>query len=410
MDALEPHTVTSSEIAAALSDADGLAVDALFGDAASLPTAERSAQLAAALSLLEPASLDAEDGSRRALLVDATMARVLRASRDATVEVGVGVGLHQDDGAALDALVESGWRGDVVAGPVGERARRLERALAPLGAAPMGVGMTGELLVNATLARVEAEIRRRDSLMMVSSSDLDARGGRGRFSLSDLVTVAAMLVFSLGVLWPVAASWREGARQQECASNLATSGSAFEMFARDHNGRMPVATAGFGGGNWWTVGDPKHSHSANLFTLAKSGYASLEELSCTGNSMALLRGPAHAMDDWRSIDEISFSYQLPARRVMMWNGPARFVVLTDKSPVIERAYRGERFDPEARSLNHRGRGQNVLMSDGSVFFLDRPVLENGDNIWLPGSITDPFSATLNGTELPSGETDAFVAP
>lgn len=398
--------MTPADLDAALSPADALAVDALFGGATASGSAERSARLAAALALLEPATLDAEDGVRRALLVDATMARVLRTPREAALEVG----LHHDDAAALDALIDSGWRGETVAGSIGERARRLEQALAPLAVSPVGMGMTGELLVNATLARVEAEIRRRESLMMVASSDLDARGGRGRFSLSDLVTVAAMLVFSLGVLWPVAASWRESGRQQECASNLGAAASAFEMFAGDHNGRMPVATAGFGGGPWWQVGDPKHSHSSNLFTLAKSGYASLEELSCAGNPMALLKGDAHAMDDWRSIDEISFSYQLPTRRVMFWNGPARFVVLTDKSPVIERAYRGERFDPEARSINHRGRGQNVLMSDGSVFFLDRPVLENGDYIWLPGSILDPFSATLNGTELPSGETDAFVAP
>ncbi len=391
-----------------LSDADALAVDALLGDESTrgAPSAERTARLEATLALLNPVSLEAAGGERRRSLIDATLARALRTPRTTPGDGS----LLADDAAAVDALVENDWRAASMAGPAGERARRIEKALAHLDAPPAGVGMSKEMLVEATLGRVDAEIRRREALMRASATDLDGRGGRGRFTLSDVASIAAMLVFAMGVLWPMAASWREAARRQDCAGNLAMAGEGFDMYAKDHDGRMPMATAGFGGGSWWNVGDPKHSHSSNLFTLAKNGYNSLEELSCTGNPMALLKGDARQMDDWRSIDEISFSYQLPARKVMIWNGPARVVVLADRSPVIERALRGERFDPEARSLNHRGRGQNVLMSDGSVIFLSRPVLENGDNIWLPNSITDSTSGTLHGTERPSGETDAFVAP
>lgn len=391
----------------ALTEPDALALDAYFGEAGGRsPSAERLARMASALSLLELTSLEATDGTWRRALVDATVARAMRATR---ASIAPEPSLDATDAAAVDALVENGWSAEAVAGPTGERARRLERALASLGGTPVGVGMTGELLVDATLSRVDAEIRRREALLRAAA--LEGReAARGRFTLSDLVTVAAMLAFAFGVLWPMAASWRESARQVACADNLGTTASAFDMYARDHQGQMPVATAGFGGGPWWRVGDPGHSHSANLFRLAKSGYASLAELSCSGNSSALVRGNARAMDDWRSIDEVSFSYQLPSRPVMIWSTPSRVVVLADKSPVIERAVRGERFDPEARSLNHRGRGQNVLMSDGSVIFLTRPVLENGDNIWLPEFLEDRPAARLTGMERPARETDAFVAP
>ncbi len=383
---------------ALLHDADGRALDAVFGEGATSAAPEREARVRGLLSLLEPAAL-----THDATLVDATMARVLRARRAGRRDPE----LAPADAAALDALVGNGWNAETLAGATGERARRIQKALAGVGEARM----SGASLVDSTLARVQAEIDRRSAAMSVAAESARS-AARARFTLSDLVSLAAMLVFGLGVLWPMAASWRESARLAACEDNLAKSGSAFQMYARDHRGQMPIAAAGFSGGPWWQVGDPEHSHSANLFTLARTGYASLTELSCLGNPSALTHGDARTMRDWNSMDEISFSYQLPARSTMAWaqTGNGRVVVLTDKSPVIARARRGEKFDAEARSLNHRGRGQNILLSDGSVIFLSRPVLPNGDNIWLPESITDPASAILTGTERPAGDEDAFVAP
>ena len=331
---MESDSIGLGGVNALLHDADGRALDAVFGEGAASGSPEREARMRGLLSLLEPAAL-----THDAALVDATMARVLRSRRAAKLDPE----LAPADGAALDALVGNGWNAEILAGATGERARRIQKALAGVGEMRTG----GVSLVDATLARVQAEIDRRSASMSVAVESARS-AARARFTLSDVVSLAAMLVFGLGVLWPMAASWRESARLAACADKLAKSGSAVEMYARDNRGQMAIAAAGycsasstsysaagFSGGPWWQVGDPEHSHSANLFTLARTGYASLSELSCLGNPSALTHGDARAMQDWHSLDEISFSYQLPARSTMVWGltGNGRVVVLTDKSPV-----------------------------------------------------------------------------
>ena len=58
-------------------------------------------------------------------------------------------------------------------------------------------------------------------------------------------------------------------------------------------------------------------------------------------------------------------------------------------------------------------GGNVVIyfNDGQVLWLTRPVLPNGDNIWLPTSKTaGPGPIHLDGDETPSHAEDAFVGP
>ena len=56
----------------------------------------------------------------------------------------------------------------------------------------------------------------------------------------------------------------------------------------------------------------------------------------------------------------------------------------------------------------------MLFGDGSVVWLTRPFLENGDNIWLPGTVERDLArdgwATLRGTETADGPADAFLVP
>ena len=68
--------------------------------------------------------------------------------------------------------------------------------------------------------------------------------------------------------------------------------------------------------------------------------------------------------------------------------------------------RGEFAEPSSTSDNHRGRGQSLLMSDGSARFVSSPILENGDNIWVPGH----GGRLQSGREMPESDLDAFVGP
>lgn len=121
--------------------------------------------------------------------------------------------------------------------------------------------------------------------------------------------------------------------------------------------------------------------------------------------------------DWSSLEEISFSYQiLPGSRRPRHMLPSGSILVTDRSPVILRAARNEPIIPEANSPNHRGEGQHVLRLDGSVTWHKAPVLEGGDNLWLPRAIENLLHTVrsrvglVDGDEFPDSPEDAFVGP
>lgn len=338
------------------------------------------------------------DASNDATLVNVTLARIARVPMPPAL-----------DTEALDALADAGWNIDLVPTPLRERAASMRVALGALDehAGSVFTAQDKAALVEATLARVQQAIRSEESSWGIDRPD---RFRLGSFRLADLVSVAAVLILGLFVLWPTAARWRDQARLQACASNMANSAVGFSLYAQDRNGALPMATAGFSGTSpWWNVGAPGESHSANLFALVREGYSPLQDLTCPGNTDAVIHLNTKQFTDWRNPREVSYSYQLPTP-ALKWGSPVRLIVLTDKSPVIDRARRGEPIDPLARSVNHRGAGQWALLNDGSALFLTSPVLPNGDNIWLPRSRQSHAHPALRGVEVPETEDDAFVAP
>jgi len=203
-----------------------------------------------------------------------------------------------------------------------------------------------------------------------------------------------------------------------CLNHFRTTASAMSAYAGTHRDQLPMATASLGGGRWWNV-DPERptSNSANLFELARGSYTDVSTLSCPGNRHAPTVMWDENARDWRSIQEVSYSYQImfgPERP--RWTPTQRAVVLTDRSPVVLRAYRGERVDPEANSPNHNGKGQHMLFTDGSAEWARSPVMEDGDNIWLPRAIERVLEGArggrigLEGTETPDSAMDVFVGP
>jgi hypothetical protein len=163
-----------------------------------------------------------------------------------------------------------------------------------------------------------------------------------------------------------------------------------------------------------------HSHSANLFATIVSGHAEMEHFACPGNPQAPTRLSSSDQLDWETAEQVSYSYQLfpSPRPIRIRFGltsegrpfpiAERIVLMANRSPVVDRVRRGEAFDPEARSVMHRGRGQNVLYNDGVVEFLRSPEMEDQDNLWIPASIERSGKSHLDGQERPVDETDAFV--
>lgn len=376
--------------------------------------------------------------------------------------------LCDDDAAALDALIDAGHDPAAIADPaLAARAKRIADLLALAGAqAPIG----DRALVDVTFLRAareplggarpadehpglaalltagpasDAPSRERLVGRTLAAIDraLDAEAEHLRFearrarvasiSIRDIVSVAAMLLIAASVVWPVLTHVRESGRRLACNANLGATSTALSAYAHDHQNSPPMV-AGFSGGTpWWNVGStPRHSNSANLYTLSREGYVSLAALACPGNASAPTVAARPDQRDWRSIEEVSYSYQI-VRAGAAWRwGDGKGVVMTDRSPVILRAIRAEPIDPWANSPNHRGRGQHVMMADGSVGWLSTPEIglgeqrwnaagsAHGDNIWLPRQVERAIDRMtgrrridpIKGTELPESSDDAFVGP
>ncbi len=396
--------------------ADFAAVDALFGDARAGQEPARESRVVRLLSLLNltPTSDDVDAkvrGDALATLVDVTFARVIRTQQRDLAGRIVGrqepPALSELSAQAFDSVLGTS---NLAGSHADERAARAAAVCALLDSgidAPTPAER--DALISSTLERIQSEFEAdRERFRLAPMAEQQTVSYRGSIRLADLVSIAAVFLVATAIMWPVLMSVREQARETQCASNLSRAALGFTTYAADHRNQMPRAEASVLGGSWWNVGEESRSHSANLYVLVSKGYASLSDLACPGNAHA----PTIRLDpedrDWRTPEEVSFSYQLFARRPPVWGQNPRLVALSDRSPVVDRARRGERFDPEASSLNHSGRAQNILFGDGSVRLYFRPVLENGDNIWLPASMEE--IRFLTGREQPANDQDAFVGP
>lgn len=394
--------------------ADAAALDALMeagldADAAVGAGAEeaRVRQVAALLSLLRPLA------AAPAALADETLARVLRVQHEANLAAARDAEptLSSDDEAALEAWVMGGFDADRVPTSLRDRARKHEALAALATTGPAFEGM--EALRERTLALVQAEVGREAEALTIGAAR------RPGIRLADIVSVAAVLLIGCGVLFPVLGSMREQSRRAICNTNMTNTAVAMGTYAGSNRDSMPVANASLSGGKWWDVGVPSApSNSANLYTLARDGYLPLADLACPGNPAAPTAPAAPGAHDWRRLEEVSYSYQIMFGPRPAWNGGKRIPVLADRSPVILRAFRGEPIDPHANAPNHRGAGQHLLYNDGTVSWASSPVLESGDNIWLPRAIENRLrlmSGTrlpnpLQGTELPDAVDDACLGP
>ncbi len=381
-----------------LSDADCAAVDAFFdGDQA---TDERTIRVQRLMGLLDTPMSD--DGQRDTRIT----VTELRGMKQNDLGLSVASASSVDDWMdGLDPMTERDSVHAQMAGMVAS-----------------GSGYSDEeraSLVNRTLELIQSEVEQSEKRYIM---DLPLSPG-GRFRLADLVSLAATLLLVASVAIPVMSGVRSRSMQAICLDNMSTTGQAFGNYAGSNRDALPMAMAGFGSGGgstWMDVGTtPERSNSSNLFVLIRTNHATLEDLACPTNPDALVSGEAVNRQDWRSLDEISYSY-----RIMPYGGikvhdadqPVRMVLLADRSPVIRRMASGERARPEENTPNHNHAGQHVLGLDGSSAWHRDPVLDQGDNLWLPRSIEQAIYdardrlGIIQGNELPSGPNDAFVAP
>lgn len=330
--------------------------------------------------------------------------------------------LSPADEDALEALVQSGFEPVSVAGGMRERARHHAALLGLLSTGPAFSEGERSDLIQSTLRHVQSGADAEQSRMQVGV-DPTTRASSSRFRLRDLATIAAVLALGAVTLWPVTDWMRARSRQTASIGNLGIVGRAVSSYAASHADHLPSAAPSQAGAVWWNVGRLGESNSANWYTLIRTGFARVCEMASPGNPYAVTVCEPGWID-WPTFESISYSFlNLFGNDVAQahWRASPMLAIAADRSPVVVRAFRRERLiNVLENSLNHAGRGQAVLMADASTQWLDRPVLSNGDNIWLPRAIEKVLNARqgasrskcdpLKGTETPAGADDSFLCP
>ncbi|MFK7759376.1 MAG: hypothetical protein AB8C13_05455 [Phycisphaerales bacterium] len=384
-----------------LTDADKAALDEIFGseDGSAFKSNEPSheSQVHKLLGLLDcPISRESDRGT----LIDVTVLRAHTLTSDSSLECASTTSVDDwMDGQSL--LTERDEIHNGIAGLVTTGAEYTDAER--------------NSLVERTLGMVESETRRSEKRYIM---DMPI-SPRGRFRLADLVSLAATILLLASVAIPVMGGMKSRSMQSLCLDNMATAGQAFGLYAGSNRDTLPMATAGFGS-TWMDVGTtPERSNSSNLYMLVRTNHATLADLACPTNPDALVEESGSGRQDWRSIDEISYSYRIMGPgglKTYEVDQPVGVVLLSDRSPVTLRISRKQPVRPEENTPNHDHMGQHVLGLDGASRWVRSPVLEDGDNIWLPRPIEEAIYqirdrlGIIQGNELPSGPSDAFVGP
>lgn len=240
-------------------------------------------------------------------------------------------------------------------------------------------------------------------------------------NLSEMVAAAAVIMFVAGVLMVPLSLARQKSRQHACMLQLRRIGQGINSYSSDYDGRAPaVATAA--GAPWWKVGyqgKENHSNTRHIWLLPKSGYVNSADFVCPGRrrGRALQLDPSQIQNynDFPSRKYVTYSFRIRCRKAGEESRGGRKVLIADSNPLFE-GLPDDYSKPfklqldkdllELNSINHNRRGQNVLFGDGSCKFIkERQVDISTDDIF-----TLQNTNTYEGVEVPSCETDAFLAP
>jgi len=240
-------------------------------------------------------------------------------------------------------------------------------------------------------------------------------------NLGQLVATAAVIIFLSGaVIGPLSAA-RQNYWNQRCQMQLKRIWQGMNNYVSDHNGRQPaVATAA--GDPWWKVGyqgDENHSNTRHIWLLAKDGYVNPTDFVCPakrqGRALQFDTSKVKDYNDFPARRYITYSFRIKCNKATDASCSDRHALISDLNPLFEKLPKNYSDKMKlqlssslinSNSNNHNGRGQNILFSDGGVKFTkQRRIGVAADDIFTLRDIK-----VYKGYEVPSCETDAFLAP
>ncbi|MEM1072662.1 MAG: hypothetical protein AAGH71_07570 [Planctomycetota bacterium] len=360
---------------------------------APIEIAPRVQQLARVLSMAGEADVPRDEA-----LADAVLDRLAVITSKSFV-------LSDADEDAVDAAVMTGMDPARVPSVLRDRAKRVTSLVALLDGPEIGHDA-------ALTDRVLAAIESTEAPIETEKPVLARLSGR----LADMVSIAAVLLISASVVWPVMSTVRTNAMRNANQANLAVAGVGLGAYAADFADHLPRVRTPEQQRRWWDVNPHMpRSNASNLFSLVRLQYTPEQALKSPGNEHAPTGPlPADAVD-WQDIRQVSYSYLLPiaGRNEASSVG----VVLADRSPIMLRLLAGEVPDISENSPNHDGRGQHMLRGDGSVIWSTEPRTQYGDHIYLPRSVEQAVEFRRWQMGMPAWHTpelrhyaDVFLGP
>jgi hypothetical protein len=241
-------------------------------------------------------------------------------------------------------------------------------------------------LVHATLARVDrCEEQRASRMAFRDAAESDELTVRRRFRMPDFISIAAVILIAASIAWPVGTHLHRQSIDRGCATNLRRMAVAFDQYAGDFSGAVPIAQAGVFS-NW----NPTRHNAINLSPLLQGGYCDRGHLRCPGHEQP-------------SGESYSYQWQQPGH-TRIWGRDNQSLMLSDRNPHVDAARVGQWMPALTVSYNHGGRGQWVLATDGATKWIVLPLYRKNDNIWLPSGF-----AFLQGEIVPTDPADVFLA-
>lgn len=241
------------------------------------------------------------------------------------------------------------------------------------------------------------------------------------WNLSKIAAAAAVFMVIIGVLVPTLSVARQRYRQQRCQLQMGSIFQGLSNYISDNDGQSPAVTT-TAGAPWWKVGDQgdeNHSNTRHIYLLPKGGYVELSCFACPGSKGEKLLKPDDSqikrLKDFPSRRYVTYSFQIKCHRIQSGKLLCRKVLMADLNPLFERLPEDFteglqlRLSRELLTLNsnsHNRRGQNVLFGDGSVEFLKTRFI----GISVDDIYTLQDTDIYQGCEVPSSETDFFLAP
>jgi hypothetical protein len=244
-------------------------------------------------------------------------------------------------------------------------------------------------------------------------------------NLGELAAVAAVIIFFAGILIPPMSFARQKYWQQRCQMQLSNIFQGLKNYSSDYEDQLPLVEAA-PGTPWYRVGyqgTEDYSSTRSLWRLVKGRYVSSPAVFvCKGRSQGRALqfdvSQVQSFNDFPARRYVTYSPRIICSRASKGGIFGREPLMSDLNPIFENLPQQCLCEIKVRlndklltinSINHNGRGQNVLFGDGTVRFIkDRHIGTAEDDIFTLQEMGRGFE--VKGCELPSCETDAFLAP